>query len=145
MAVQKRFFWRRGFTPNLRYVFHPPEFSTPLGRSLRKYQAIGVSQRCYRNIARCGTTKNMQQKGLPWELLNCIAATEAQIASNLCGSFRRGASLAILLRTSFAAMTSVSRARLGHTNRNVKMSSFRHFRDRFLTTNRKKWGKRSGL
>ena len=27
-------FLGRGFSPNLRYVFHPPEFSTPLGRSL---------------------------------------------------------------------------------------------------------------
>ena len=26
-------FLGRGFSPNLRYVFHPPEFSTPLGRS----------------------------------------------------------------------------------------------------------------
>ena len=27
-------FLGRGFSPNLRYVFHPPEFSTPLGHSL---------------------------------------------------------------------------------------------------------------
>ena len=27
-------FLGRGFSPNLRYVFHPPEFSTPPGRSL---------------------------------------------------------------------------------------------------------------
>ena len=28
-------FLGRGFSPNLRYVFHPPEFFTPLGRSLK--------------------------------------------------------------------------------------------------------------
>ena len=34
-GVQKRF-WGGFFSPNLRYVFPPPEFSTPLGRSLTK-------------------------------------------------------------------------------------------------------------
>ena len=29
-------FLGRGFSQNLRYVFHPPEFSTPLGRSLKR-------------------------------------------------------------------------------------------------------------
>ena len=33
-------FLGRGFSPNLRYVFHPPEFSTPLGRSLTFYPQI---------------------------------------------------------------------------------------------------------
>ena len=33
-------FLGRGFSPNLRYVFHPPEFSTPLGRSLKKHRKI---------------------------------------------------------------------------------------------------------
>ena len=42
---------------------------------------------------------------------------------------------------------------LGHTNRSVKlshesqreiMSSFRHFQDQFLTTNKDKWGKKNG-
>ena len=32
-------FLGRGFSPNLRYVFHPAEFSTPLGRSLRSLSA----------------------------------------------------------------------------------------------------------
>ena len=30
----KNVFGEGFFLPNLRYVFHPPEFSTPLGRSL---------------------------------------------------------------------------------------------------------------
>ena len=37
--------------------------------------------------------------------------------------FRRSASLAILYRTSFAAIPSVSRVHLGHTNRNVSVSN----------------------
>ena len=53
----------------------------------------------------------------------------------------------------FAAIPSVSLVLLGHTNRSVKFShksqreipSFRHFQDRFLTTVRKKWGKKTGL
>ena len=32
-----------------------------------------------------------------------------------------------------------------HTNRSVKLPSFRHFQDRFLTTNKEKWGKKTAL
>ena len=32
-----------------------------------------------------------------------------------------------------------------HTNGSVKLPLFRHFQDRFLTTNREKWGKKTGL
>ena len=39
-------FLGRVFSPNLRYVFHPPEFSTPLGRSLRVSPKTGVSRGC---------------------------------------------------------------------------------------------------
>ena len=39
-GVQKRFLGR-GFSPSLRYVFHPPEFSTPLGRSLNVHARFG--------------------------------------------------------------------------------------------------------
>ena len=31
-----------------------------------------------------------------------------------------------------------------HTNRSVKLPSFRHFQDQFLTTNKEKWGKKNG-
>ena len=71
----------------------------------------------------------------------------------LSGMFRRSPSLAIPHRKSFAAIPSVSLALLGHTNRNVlvshtnrsvKLPSFRHFQDRFLTTNRKKRREENG-
>ena len=66
--------------------------------------------------------------------------------------FRRSASLVIPHHKSFAAIPSVSLVLPGHTNRNVSAShesnanlpSFRHFQDRFLTTNRDKWGKING-
>ena len=31
-----------------------------------------------------------------------------------------------------------------HTNRSVKLPSFRHFQDQFLATNKEKWGKKNG-
>ena len=57
-------------------------------------------------------------------------------------------------RKSFAAIPSISPVLFGHTNRSVSLSHasqrevalvFRHFQDRFLTTNREKWGKKAGL
>ena len=71
----------------------------------------------------------------------------------LSGMFRRSASLAIPHHKSFAAIPSLSLGSLGtriaalncHTNRSVKLPSFRHFQDQFLTTNKEKWGKKTGL
>ena len=67
------------------------------------------------------------------------------------GMFRRSASLAIPHRKSFAAIPSLSLGSLGtriaasncHTSRSVKLPSFRHFQDQFLTTNKEEWGKKS--
>ena len=72
-----------------------------------------------------------------------------QIVLGLSGMFRRSASLAIPHLQSLAAIPSVS---LGtriaafscHTNRSVKLPSFRHFQDQFPTTNKEKWGKKNG-
>ena len=58
----------------------------------------------------------------------------------LVGMFRCSASLVILHRKSFAAIPSLSLGSLGtriaasncHTNRSVKLPSFRHFQDQFL-------------
>ena len=66
--------------------------------------------------------------------------------------FRRSASLAIPHHKSFAAIPSVSLVSLGtriatsncHTNRSVKLPSFTHFQDQFLTTNKEKRGKKIG-
>ena len=66
--------------------------------------------------------------------------------------FRRSASLAIPHRKSLAAIPSLSLKSLGtqiaasncHTNRSVKLPSFRHFQEEFLTTNKEKWGKKNG-
>ena len=71
----------------------------------------------------------------------------------LSGMLRCGASLAIPDRKNFAAIPSVSLVHLGHTNRSVwchtnrsvKLPSFRQFQDRFLTTVRKKWRKNTVL
>ena len=70
----------------------------------------------------------------------------------LSGRFCCSASPAILHRKSFAAIPSVSLVLLGariaafrcHTNRSVKLPSFRHFQDRYRTTNWEKWGKKNG-
>ena len=70
----------------------------------------------------------------------------------LSGMFRRSASLALPHLKSFAAIPSVSLVQLGHTNRSVfchtnrsvKLPSFRYFQDRFLTTNKEKWGRKNG-
>ena len=67
--------------------------------------------------------------------------------------FRRSASLAIPHHKSFAAIPSLSLGSLGtriaalncHTHRSVKLPLFRHFQDQFLTTNKEKWGKKTGL
>ena len=74
-------------------------------------------------------------------------------SSPLSGRFRSSAALAIPHRKSFAAIPSVSLVLLGariatfrcHTNRSVKLPSFRHFQDRVLSTNREKWGQKTGL
>ena len=66
--------------------------------------------------------------------------------------FRRSASPAIPHHKSFAVIPSVRLALLGtrlaasncHTNRSVKLASFRHFQDRLLTTDKEKWGKKNG-
>ena len=70
----------------------------------------------------------------------------------LSGIFLLSASLAIPHRKSFAAIPSLSLGSLGtriaasncHTNRSVKLPSFRHFQDQFLTANKEKWGKKNG-
>ena len=67
--------------------------------------------------------------------------------------FHRSASLAIPHRKSFAAIPPLSLDSLGtriaasncHANRSVKLPLFRHFQDEFLTTNREKWEKKTGL
>ena len=69
----------------------------------------------------------------------------------LSDMFRRSASLAIPHHKSFAAILSLSLSSLDtriaasncHTHRSVKLPSFRHFQDRFLTTNKEKWGKKN--
>ena len=73
-------------------------------------------------------------------------------SSENSGMFRRGASLAIPHRKSFAAIPSLSLGPLGtrvaasncHTNRSMKLPSFRHLQDQLLTTNKEKWGKKNG-
>ena len=71
----------------------------------------------------------------------------------LSGMFRRSASLAIPHLKSFAAIPSVTLMQLlgtriatfsCHTNRSVKLPSFRNFQDQILTTNKEKWGKKKG-
>ena len=67
--------------------------------------------------------------------------------------FRRSASLAIPHRKSFVAIPSVSLVLLGtriatsncRTNRSMKLPSFRHSEDQFLTTNKKGGGRKMGL
>ena len=74
------------------------------------------------------------------------------LRQNLSDMFRRSASLAIPHHKGFAAILSLSLSSLDtriaasncHTNRSVKLPSFRHFQDRFLTTNKEKWGKKNG-
>ena len=72
--------------------------------------------------------------------------------SGLSGKFRHCTSLVISHRTSFAALLSVSRVHLAHTNhcnvlrqrnRRMKMLSFRHFQDQFLTINGETWEKKT--
>ena len=66
--------------------------------------------------------------------------------------FRRSASLAIPHRKSFAAIVSLSLGSLGtriamsncHTNRSVKLPSFRHFQEQFFMTNKEN-GRKTGL
>ena len=37
-----------------------------------------------------------------------------------------------------------SQRQIVHTDRSVKLPSFRHFQDQFLTTSKEKWGKKNG-
>ena len=79
-----------------------------------------------------------------WEWLHRFSFDPAA-----AGMFRRSASLAIPHLKSFATIPSVSLVQLGHTNRSVflshvKLPSFRHFQDQFLTTNKEKCGKKNG-
>ena len=72
---------------------------------------------------------------------------------HLSGMFRRSASLAIPHRNSFAAIPSLSLGSLGtriaasncHTNRSVKLPSFRHFKTNFLLPTRRSGGRKAGL
>ena len=89
--------------------------------------------------------------------LTCSVCDNPQVlgphSRNISGMFRRSASLAIPHHKSFAAIPSLSLGSLGtriaalncHTNRSVKLPLFRHFQDQFLTTNKEKWGKKTGL
>ena len=77
----------------------------------------------------------------------------ASTSAILCGMFRRSASLGVPHLKSFAAIPSVSLVQLGHTNRSVschtnrsvKLPSFRNFQDQFLITNKRSGGSKMGL
>ena len=109
------------------------------------------TQRCGALRSGSGPGRGLQRSGpergsvAPWKALRpAIWASKA-----LSGMFRRSASPAIPHLKKFAAIPSVSLVQLGHTNRSischtnrsVKLPSFRHFQDQLLTTNKEKWEK----